>query len=168
MAQTNFFMKRRAVKAQAITSKLFRGYNEYQVGDIIEGKLVAINHDDTYNCDSYDIKVEYAELKDNLFGKEHNIELQPNAILVLNGCGSIRNQLKSLDDNGSIDLATANADGTGALLHDVYLGFKYLGKEKLTSGKFKGKASHRFEVTALDAGDTADEEEPAEDNDFEL
>lgn len=126
--------KMRVVQTLTI-SKIYRGWDDYSVGDIVMGEIVGKNKDN-YGKTSPVIRVDYCSFKgesaDKYMGKN----------LVLNSCANLSNPLT--------EAKIMSADGT-----DIETGktiqVEYTGKYTLTKGPFKGKEGHDMQIQVLEA-----------------
>lgn len=131
--------KMRVVQTLTI-SKVYRGWDDYSVGDIVIGKIVG-KHKDNYGKTSPVINVDYCSFKgesaDKYMGKN----------LVLNSCANLANPL--------IEAKIISEDGT-----DIELGktiqVEYTGKYTLVKGPFKGKEGHDMQIQIVESDDGSD------------
>jgi len=107
---------------------LYRQWEEWDIGDIIVGKLVGF-HTDKFDKVGVKLEVEYASLKDKSESK------YLNKVLSINNCGSL----------GKAFIELKNDDRIGELFQ-----FEYQGTTEVLKGKFAGKDCHVVELSTVE------------------
>lgn len=132
------FKRKFTVKKQLSGPKLFKKWEEYNVGDIIIGEYVGVHEDETYGKTHRKIKVEDIYLKK---GKSEDFV---GKILVLNSAGFI-------------DAAFAQ------IQEGEFVQIEYGGKAAMTKGKYAGKEAHTGIVNVIEMEES---DEMVEDEDL--
>ncbi len=133
-------MAKRVFKKLTIR-KTYRAWEDWEVGDLVIGKIRGIHKDQKFEKDCYMIDVEEAEFSDKKLAKE-----MAGKTLVLNHSGMLNKSLDQLSEGDVVQII-------------------YQGKGKMEKGKYKGKEAHTFEVDqVVDEGeeDTSSDEESQE------
>jgi hypothetical protein len=124
----------KTVKKISQGARLYRKWAEYEVGDIVIGKLAG-TYVDNYKKTCYLLEVEGAFLKDKKFAAEVK-----GKTLALNHTGTLAKDLAKLADGDLIQV-------------------EYQGLERMDGGPYEGKDKHVIEVTQVEEEGTTSEED---------
>jgi len=124
--------------------KTFRAWNDWEVGETLSGKIVAVTPDKKYK-DRKNYHVEIEELNFD-FEKQNGEILDVGEIIVLNDCGSLDKGLPK------------NCKG-------LFIEVEYDGMSEVTSGEWEGTEAHSV-ILSIDEGEE-DEAGPLDEEDEE-
>ena len=136
--------KRKFVSKKSIggLSKVYRPWDEYDVGDIVVGKYIG-KHTDNYDKECFVIKVESAFWKDKK--AQTNVE---GKNLVLNSAGVLNKAMKDANEGEIIQV-------------------EYTGKSMMEKGKYAGKEAHTMQVDVMEeASETSEADLEGEEADL--
>lgn len=121
-------------KSLSGVAKVFRKWDEWSDGDVLEGKYIA-THKDQYDKVNPVIAVEFTDFADKKFGKEI-----VGKNLVLNSCGILDKAFKELE--------------VGAFIR-----VEYTGTATIEKGRYQGKEAHTMKIDELEEDNGADTDE---------
>jgi hypothetical protein len=134
--------KKYVVKRKLTVGKRsFRAWGDWEVGDKVIGKYIS-RGTDQYENPSYILEVLECEFADKAANKKAVAEVN----LSLNSCGMLDSAMDGVKFGEIVEI-------------------EYLGTEKLTTGKYKGKESHQVSVVVLADPDEETEDEDADEDD---
>lgn len=135
--------KRKFKTLKTLTGRnLYRQYDEWDVGDIVIGKIV------DWGTDKYEKKCPIIEVIDPMFKKKSENERVAGKRLFLNSCGKLAKRINE-----------------GALEEGMTIQLEYLGKNVMEKGKYAGKEAHdvNVDIVAEDTGEETGEGGEAKD-----
>lgn len=128
--------KRKFKTLKTLTGRnLYRQYDEWDVGDIVVGKIV------DFGKDKYDKTCPIIEVLEVMFKDKKENERVMGKRLFLNSCGKLAKKINE-----------------GALEEGMIIQLEYLGKNVMEKGKYAGKQAHDVNI---ELGEMEGDEEAA-------